>query len=446
MIAAAVLLWHFAVVLTLETYRLSAAERPFGAPVPWSADGWPVVAATAAVVALLAVGLAARRLPRGPDRRMLAELLVMPAVVLAWLWGRPATSGFHPGDVLGAVVVGSVAALLWRTTPRPPAKDPAGPGLFDGRRWRLGNVAFVALPVVVALATGARIAWSSLGISLALYPLYAFLQLALVLALPFPRLVHLAGPRAAVATCTALFALVHWPNGALMAVTAAAMAFWAAEYRRGRRLLALALSMGLAATTFTQLLPHALTSHMRVGPGYVRLRAVPALAGAAAVDPAQPVVAGFIGPLYPAAIGRPATAVELARWEASVGAARRGALAWYFFNAPEYRERFGQAPDAPRLGDATPWTQLEPAWRARVAPFATAAYARAHGDTWEGFLGGIYRDVLGREAAPADLASWPQTLSARERERLVEVLLANRGRLRRAPFDTLTAEALELRY
>jgi hypothetical protein len=203
--------------------------------------------------------------------------------------------------------------------------------------------------------------------------------------------------------------------------------------------------MGLAATAFTQLLPHHLTAHMRVGPGYVRLRAVPTLATLAG-DPQLPPVSGFLSALYPPAVGRAATPAELARWEAAVGAARRGALAWYFFNTPEYARRFGKPEGAARLGDATPWTDLEPAWRARIAPFAGAEYYAAGGATWEGFLAGLYRDVLGREAAPADLGAWPQTLSSRERERLVEVVLAHRPALVAAPFDTLSAEELELRY
>jgi hypothetical protein len=278
-----------------------------------------------------------------------------------------------------------------------------------------------------------------------LYPLYALAQLALVLALPYPRLARLCGASAAVVVCVVLFALVHWPNAALMAATALGMAFWAAEYRRGRPLVALALSMGLAATAFTQLLPHAVTAHMRVGPGYVFMRAVPALS-AVVVDPAAPPVAGFVGALYPQTVGRPAEPRELARWEAAVGAARRGALAWYFLNTPEHAARFGAEPAAPRRGDATPWTDLAPAWRARVAPFAAADYAAACGGTWEGFLACLYRDLLGREASAAELAAWPQALSARERARLAEVLLQRHGALAKSPFDTLTAEALELRY
>jgi hypothetical protein len=443
MIVLAVILWHLGLLLTLEGWRLSHAERPFGAPVPLPASAWPVATFVLGAAALAVVILALRRTSRGASRRALAELLVMPAAVLAWLWGRPAVTGPHPQDIGWAAAVALVALALMRTTPTHPR--PAAAGFLAGHRWRIVNAAFVLLPVTVALAAGVRVAWSSLGISVALYPLYALAQLGLVLALPFPRLALLVGERSAVAVCVALFALVHWPNPALMAATGLGMAFWADEFRRGRRLVPLALSMGLAATAFTQLLPPDLTAHMRVGPGYVRLRTVPALA-AVAVDPQRPPVSGFVSALYPAAVGRPATAEELVQWEASVGAARRGALAWYFFNTPEYTARFGKPAGAPRLGDATPWTDLDPAWRARIAPFAGAAYAEACGGTWEGFLAGLYRDVLRREAAPGDLAAWPQTLSTREKERLVEVVLARHRALAGAALDTLTAAELELRY
>jgi len=443
MMAVAVTLWHVALVLALACWRLSQAERPFGAPVAISPQWWPVVTTGVAVAALVAVTLALRRTPRGAARRAFGELLLMPALVLAWLWGRPAVTGPHPQDLIWAAVVGLVAVLLARTTPSRTRRAAVGP--LSGRRWQAVNAGFVLLPVTVALMNGVSVAWRSLGLSLVLYPLYALAQLGLFLVLPYPRLARLAGTRAATVTCILLFALVHWPNPALMAATALGMAFWADERRRGRQLVALALSMGLAATAFTQLLPHDVTSHMRVGPGYVRLRTVPVLA-AVTGDPQASPVAGFVGALYPQTVGRPATDQELARWEAAVGAARRGALAWYFFNTPERTERYGPLPGAPRLGDATPWTDLDPAWRARIAPFADADYAAACGGTWEGFLACLYRDVLGREASAAELAAWPQALSVRERERLAEVVLARHRALARAPFDTLTAEELELRH
>ncbi len=443
MIAFALTVGNLALVLALAWWQLSVAERPFATPWPLPAAAWPLLTAAVGAAALVGVGLAWRRTPRGAPRRALAELLVMPGLVLAWLWGRPVVSGPHLQDLAWVLAVALTAFALLHTTP--PLARPEAPGLLAGRRWQAVNAGFVLLPVAVALAAGTPVAWRSLGLSLALYPLYAFVQLALVLALPYPRLALLAGARTATVVCILIFALVHWPNPALMGATALGMAFWTDEFRQGRRLVALALSMGLAATAFTQLLPHDVTSHMRVGPGYVRSRAVPVLA-AVPGDPAASPVAGFLGALYPTTVGRPATPPELARWDAAVGAARRGALAWYFFNTPERAKRFGPLPDAPRRGDATPWTDLDPAWRARIAPFAEPVYHEACGGTWEGFLACLYRDVLGREATAADLAAWPQRLSDRERQRLVEVLLARHRALAGTPFDTLTAVELELRY
>jgi hypothetical protein len=303
----------------------------------------------------------------------------------------------------------------------------------------------------------------TLAVSLATYPLYAAVQLALVLGVTWPSLRRLGDRSTAPAVTAAalLFALVHWPNPLLMALTGLGMLLWAREYGRGRPPWHLAVSMGLLATLAAQGLPDPWTEHMRAGPGCVRQRAVPVLAADAGARTAE-LAAGrtrtlaFLAALYPATVGRTVTDAELDRWWSTLEPCRRGVLAWRFYISEEYRRKFGEpAGEAPLPGDVH-WTALPPPWPGRIggltgpAPAdgrdAPGSPAVAPDRAWRAHLERLYRTILRREPSAAELAAWSPALSPRQQERLVEVLLERRRELARAPFDTLGCRALRLHH
>ncbi len=451
--ALAVVSFNLTLVMAVNLARTSLAERPFAAPFPLPAAWWPPVVAALAAVAAVVVAMAVRDARAHRRGTWLLDVLLVPGVAVAWIAARPAATGPAATDGVALVVVGALVLVIARRTPPRPDSLASRRGLAAltaGRAWRVAHGVALVVLLGAAVATHAHPDGKALLVSLATYPWYALVQLALVLALPWSRLSALAGPRAAVVTCVVLFALMHWPNPALMGLTALGMALWALEYRRGRPLWALALSMSLLATIWAQLLPHDWTQHMRVGSGYTRVRAVPAVTARAATQATTDGTSTgtgwstltFVAALYPPVVGRPATAPELDRWLAVIRAATHGTLAWRFFISREYRIKFagprGEAPLSPDVH----WTTLDPAWRARILRFASPAYADSTGGTWDGFLAGLYRDILHRRASPQEIARWPRTPPVPLQRQVTVTLFERRDALRSAPFDTLTAGQL----
>ena len=281
--------------------------------------------------------------------------------------------------------------------------------------------------------------------SCALYPLYALIQLTLLLALPWPCCSgppgHRPWPRTLLAA--ALFALVHWPNPAAMLLTAGGMMFWAREFGRGRPLPAIALSMGLLATLAAQGLPAAWTWHMQVGPAAVRQQAVSAVTAAyrdrAAPPGAARLQAGtFLAALYPDIVGRPLLPDEARRWLAVVEFERRCQLAWTMLHTDEARRRrHGDVPD--RDDPSRHWTEAPAPWPERIRDHAHDLPLDA---PWSRVLAHGYEQLLGRSAAPAEIALWDPDLGQLQYEALTRTLLARHRQLARVPLDTLASEDL----
>ena len=129
-----------------------------------------------------------------------------------------------------------------------------------------------------------------------------------------------------------------------MLATGAGLSLWARQYQQGRPLWQLAVVMGLAATTFSQGLPDALTRHVQVGPGYVRTRAVAVLvAGTSATRaPASGETtadAAYLGRLYRQIFARPVSPDELARWDVLLRRARHCTWAYMVLTSREYAAR-----------------------------------------------------------------------------------------------------------
>jgi hypothetical protein len=208
----------------------------------------------------------------------LAEGFALPALFFASLWIiLPAADSDAWAWALGIILLGGTARLSWRSKGAWPA---ACDRYYFSKRDALPDTLVIALPLLIGwwLSSG-DFQHAEPGVvleSLAVYPLYALLQLSVFLAIPAARL-KTAGLRHGAITlvCAAVFALAHAPNPLLMLATGLAMLAWAGQFQRGRNLLVLALVMGIAATGFRYAVPAQYHGEMRIGPDYIEKRAEP---------------------------------------------------------------------------------------------------------------------------------------------------------------------------
>ena len=442
-------------VASLVTWRLCPAEFVFAGldPDPTiTLSDLPTMAlrnlrllAPLLTLVVAAIGLrSARQRNAGRDY---CQLLLGPGLVLATIWAAP-VRGLSWLVVAMALV--ALAVNLWLLHP---ASGGPGRTILAATGWRaaLRLLAWPTLIVVALVLVAGRTAgevpdYPAMLLSLPTYPLYALVQLAIFLALPWSRWRRLGATPLLAALCSAMvFTLAHWPNPLAMAVTGLGLAAWAFVYHRTGNLLAVALSMGLLASVLTQAMPHAWTEHMRVGTRAIRERSAPALAEAARRSttpaPGKGVTAGdLLGKLYPGVVGREATAEELQRWERSYIVARRGTVVWQFLSSPEYA---GYDPEG-MLTEHRLWIKLDGPSRERVQAHATPEYYAEAGGTWYDWLRVLYRDLLDREPRDDELHSWTTLPTGGQRKRLAWVLLDERRRLAHAPFDTLGVDDFAL--
>ncbi|MBN1829728.1 MAG: hypothetical protein JW884_11370 [Deltaproteobacteria bacterium] len=134
----------------------------------------------------------------------------------------------------------------------------------------LPTIIMVLLVLFTSIIVGLKVNPKGIIISLATYPLYAWGQLFVFLLFPVRRFKQISrSPWEIVLVTAGLFALIHWPNAITMFGCFAAMLCWASIYLKKPNLHAIAISMGIAATAFSQLLPPAVTGSVSVGPGAV---------------------------------------------------------------------------------------------------------------------------------------------------------------------------------
>jgi len=437
-----------AAVLGGQAVSLAQAElaRSWPLPGPWPplvrlAGPVAVVAAAAAALLLFAAASHARALGR---QRPFAELLLHP-LLLSGVWLVLGADGPGPAAwIAGGALGTALAVLAWRDRSLDRAR---------GRRpWRprpvrlAADAAIILLPLGVGgLAAGGAAAAAGQGgtlVSLALYPLYAYVQLTVFLAVPAARLRALGlGRRGTSLACGLVFALVHWPNPLLVVLTGAALGLWAFDWLDGRPLWQLAVVMGLAATAVTHALPESWHGHMRVGPRAVRVLAVGDLVG-----PEAGPVAGdaWIAAVYPGVVGRRPTDAERTAWHDALAADARSRWAQAMLASPEYAAlaAAGRRPAPPP--ELAPLPDLPEPWRSRVARYASAAYADSAGGTDQAVLAAFYRDLLGRTVAPNETGPWSADLWPFQRAALVRRLFADRFQLQRKPFSVNTFQPLAI--
>jgi len=265
------------VVLTAAYVRYDATGLAYAAPATVGRSAWVWAIAAVGVLFIAAILVGGRRLRRSARaRRAMGELMLLPAALLL-VWGSlPARTRDYP-VVAWACIAGLMVAMgvvIWRD--RRGAADLGLTGRnFGGAARRLAapTAVMVAIPIVTTVFVGTDFEQAKIAralSSLAGYPLYALVQLLVFQVFLVPRLGRLSDSKPAViAVAAALFALAHWPNALVMAVCGAAAMVWTWVYLARPNVYALALSMALAATSFSQALPHDLTHHVRVGPMYV---------------------------------------------------------------------------------------------------------------------------------------------------------------------------------
>lgn len=351
---------------------------------------WALLLLLSSAVALFWAG---RR--KGPQPyRPLADLTLVFFPLFAFVWIKLPAIG--PLGVLDIMVCLFILTMLFRCLYHD-RKDLRLWGLsksnFIGALKMLWapTLLFVLVPAVWGTALHGPLHPGRILLATATYPFYALAQLLMFLAFPVARFKRMSRSSFQIILATAgLFALIHWPNGILMTACFLAMLVWSWVYLRRSNLFAIALSMGIAAGVFTQMLPEHIHHNMRAGPYYVYRRLIrmpPEIVfphlfqDAAASNP--PVQGGFETPvverLFPALLERKPSAFSRSIWthiQARWGAA--AALKSFLLGA----EARGQ------------WHRLL-SWPTRIS-----APKSAHGDFY-GFL-----DRYERRPTQLELSGW----------------------------------------
>ena len=353
--------------------------------------------------------------------------LVFPGAAAA-NWGLGQTGLFEGPDVavLAAILGLVLATLSWRRS--------EWAGRETSRRAWLIAARWLLLPTAVILAAGFRAPGGLEGtwLGFATYPLYAWLQLAAVVVLPWTQWARDGyDPRRRVATSALLFAPVHWPHPLPTAAAGLGMLLWASAWRAGSALLPLALSMGIAATVATRSLPPDLSAHMRVAAPHaikardlahsrdldVRAARISRDAGWSASEGLRPWLARGLF----AATGRETDDMLVDGIAAVLERMYRQSTLRWIFDSEEFRRRNGIAH---RLSDR----ELS-FFESPFVPFdeGHAPYARlvttGDGLDYDGFVALAYRELLGREPGEHEHRNWPAPMSPANRARFIRRVL-----------------------
>jgi len=262
-------------ILTPVFFRYSEAVRDFASPHPLPRAGWIaliVLALACAVICALRDHPYARS-----EKRVFLELLVIPAFFLyEWAFLPPYRIRIIDYAAL-ALLFGTVAVRLWGSRDRWGELGLTTRNFRSALQWAAGPTAvFVIASIALRLFLETRGLQRPLDPgriveSLAGYPFWAFLQLLVFQVYLVPRLQRLSrNDGETIAVATGLFTLLHWPNPILMPATAILGLVWTITYLKRPNVYALALTMGIAATAFSTLLPKDFTQNLRTGPIYVQ--------------------------------------------------------------------------------------------------------------------------------------------------------------------------------
>jgi len=441
-----------AVILAGQAWRSSPVELTCGWPLRGGWAGWMRVTPVLAVL----TGIIAAALLWLGWRRARAARLVRPWAGLVLLY----SAGFF--YVWFMLPVGEVAIIHWvvaggflvaiAVLMSPCARWPqVWNGRWGDRPYLLADLLMLVLPIAIWVFFREPVDTKRVTVSLLTYPAYALLQLAAFLVLPSILLRALGMSRRAIAmVCATMFALIHWPNPAVMAATFVAMIFWSLAHLRGRPLVMSAVVMGVLATSFTRFMPDPGIESMKVGPGLVRLRAVETLGGRgqgegdyltrSVIDPDE-----FLGTIYPLIIGREVTAQELENWNLALMRGLRCATVHFMASVGQYRRLAEEHPVMPPPPPGIHWTETTPEWRQRIEELCSIEYWNAHGANVDDFYRAVWTEMFLQEHSETAIPYISSRLNPPQCRRLVEVLHDQRSALRDHPFETIADEELRWR-
>ncbi len=435
-----------------QALRLGPAEAAYALPLS-KPLGWlpPLLLPLALVLIALTAGLlllgSAHARARGLQKPWARLLLVHP-LLLAFIWLVWPATGRQPWTGVAAIPLLLAAmgiAIVMILGPR------KGYGIFGPLpRWGefRRDAIFLLIIVGAGIASGKTVTGGALLSAAIFYPLFALVQMSIMLILPAGDLQRcgLSGRWTATA-CALVFGLLHWPNPLVAVATALAMFFWTQDRLAGRSLISLALGMGFLGAGFSQMLPDAWTAHMRIGPGYVRRLVREDLVDGHLWfaksqphwDQHNPLPEEFLEALYPGVIGRPLSSPELAVWESALDRARRKTVIWQFLTSVEYerKQTFGPPPPA---GEMDPDTRLH--WQKIISTLDSQSFWESHGSSWSGFIAELYQNLLDRKASPAELSAWSPRLNIIQRRQILEVMLGHAFQWRDQPPPTLPINKL----
>ncbi len=265
-----------AVMVAVIRLRFAPEQLRWASPWAWPTWAWWPVAGGLAALACVAMLLDRRRWRSAKARRAMGQTLVVFVPATAYVWGLSPLRGLNwvGGVVLGGVFTAAMVMVL------------VEPGSMESKgltRKHFGRACkalavptamMVATPVVLAwLWAGTQFTWERLGVSAATYPLYALVQLLVFQVFLVRRLRAMAGSSASASVgvvAAGMFATAHWPNPVVMLACFVGALVWTAVYLKWPNVVALAISMGLAATSLGVALPRdPVTRNLRTGPIYI---------------------------------------------------------------------------------------------------------------------------------------------------------------------------------
>lgn len=257
------------VILLASRLRFAGPGLEHASPFSMGPQAWWWMIGACAALAGVAAAAGWRRLRERPARRALVELAAVFPPFFAFEWGLlPAVQWrWFDWAIMGGFVV--LIALLVLAERRSLAeRGLTGRNFLSAARaLAIPTAMMVAVPIAAAFIVGTDFELRRMARHLLGYPAYALVQLVVFQVFLVWRLRRLSGPAATVAIAAGMFALMHWPNGVVMAACAAGAAVWAVVYLWRPNAYALALSMALAVTSFANALPRErVLKNLRTGP------------------------------------------------------------------------------------------------------------------------------------------------------------------------------------